>query len=171
MVFLGSIWSSVLPSRSTFDPTLRFDPFNSRWIFIIEANSQTASSVFLVDLSQRADPAGSWNMYKIVCTAQGRTGAITLRLASVCFRRLHRLVRPCSGGVWQLLAPYPSLAGSTTALRPPSMRTRAFPSIRTPMCSSEFPPFLPHSCQRCLCFPCSPRSGGEPAIPVHLQSR
>jgi hypothetical protein len=66
-VSLNTFFSSVDATANVFDPNIRYDSFNDRWIFVATANPEAATSEFLIAVSQTSDPTGSWNMYKVDC--------------------------------------------------------------------------------------------------------
>jgi len=61
----GGFWSRVTTASDVYDPNLRYDAANDRWIASAAVNSNTSSSALLVGVSQTGDPGGAWNMYKI----------------------------------------------------------------------------------------------------------
>jgi hypothetical protein len=64
-VSLDSFWAAVGGSPSCFDPRLKYDPYNNRWIFAAAADGQLASSAVLIGVSQNSDPTGTWFLYKV----------------------------------------------------------------------------------------------------------
>lgn len=63
-VSTDAFWAS-LGSPSTFDPRVLYDPFSNRWIFVIAADAEAASSALLVGVTQTNDPTGTWNLYRV----------------------------------------------------------------------------------------------------------
>jgi hypothetical protein len=70
-VSLDSFWGSLSGVSSVFDPRLTYDPFDNRWIFVVGANPESASSLLLVGVSQSSDPTGNWNLYKVTVDGTG----------------------------------------------------------------------------------------------------
>jgi hypothetical protein len=67
-VTLNAFWATSLlggSPPSTFDPKLYFDRFNGRFIFVVTANSFSATSATLLAVSQTSDPAGTWNRFAV----------------------------------------------------------------------------------------------------------
>ncbi len=63
-VSMYGFWSS-LSIFEAFDPKLRYDPFNNRWIFSAGADPGASSAAILIGVSRTSDPTGMWNLYKI----------------------------------------------------------------------------------------------------------
>jgi Calx-beta domain/Domain of unknown function (DUF4214) len=50
---------------ATFDPRVLYDPYQNRWIFIADAQSESANSSILIGVSANSDPTGSWFLYRV----------------------------------------------------------------------------------------------------------
>jgi Lamin Tail Domain len=49
-----------------FDPRIVYDPYNQRWILVIDSDAQAANSSISIAVSQTSDPQGSYNVYRFV---------------------------------------------------------------------------------------------------------
>ena len=66
-ISLDAFWSALNGGGftvATFDPKIYYDPFSSRWIFVVCSNGGTANSSLLVAVSANTDPTGTWNLYR-----------------------------------------------------------------------------------------------------------
>ena len=63
-VSLDNFWSS-LGSPDTFDPKVRYDPYESRWMITSCGDSWDPASALLIGVSATNDPTGTWYLYKI----------------------------------------------------------------------------------------------------------
>jgi uncharacterized protein (TIGR03437 family) len=61
----SGFWSAVTTSTDVFDPNIRYDAANDRWIASAAVDAQLTTSAMLVGVSQTGDPGGTWNLYKI----------------------------------------------------------------------------------------------------------
>ncbi|HUI57296.1 MAG TPA: hypothetical protein VLY04_20110 [Bryobacteraceae bacterium] len=71
---VGGFWSAVTTSSDVYDPNIRYDAANDRWIASAAVDSQKSTSAIVVGVSQTGDPGGTWNMYKISVGAAGNWG-------------------------------------------------------------------------------------------------
>ncbi len=62
---LGAFWSSMPGSDRTFDPKIKYDPYNDRWIFVTPSHPNLELSKLYIGVSQTSDPTGDWNMYYV----------------------------------------------------------------------------------------------------------
>lgn len=62
---LGTFWSVLPGSASTFDPKVIYDPYHDRWIMVTPSSSSTQLSRLYLGVSTTSDPLGEWNMYWI----------------------------------------------------------------------------------------------------------
>jgi uncharacterized protein (TIGR03437 family) len=67
-------WSAVTTSTDVFDPNIRYDAANDRWIASAAVDSEKSTSAMLVGVSQTGDPGGTWNLYKINVGTSGNWG-------------------------------------------------------------------------------------------------
>jgi uncharacterized protein (TIGR03437 family) len=70
----GGFWSAVTTSSDVFDPNIRYDAANDRWLASAAVDSQQSTSAMLVGVSQTGDPGGTWNLYKIDVGPSGNWG-------------------------------------------------------------------------------------------------
>jgi uncharacterized protein (TIGR03437 family) len=70
----GGFWSAATTSTDVFDPNIRYDAANDRWIASAVVDSQKSTSAMLVGVSQTGDPGGTWNLYKINVGTSGNWG-------------------------------------------------------------------------------------------------
>ncbi|MGD0868214.1 MAG: hypothetical protein ABSB88_01580 [Bryobacteraceae bacterium] len=70
----GGFWSAVTTSSDVFDPNIRYDATNDRWLASAAVDSQQSTSAMLVGVSQTGDPGGKWNLYKINVGPSGNWG-------------------------------------------------------------------------------------------------
>ena len=64
---LASFWSKVTGNLFVSDPHIEYDPATQRWIATAVAFAQAVKeSSVLVGVSQGADPAGGWNLYRVL---------------------------------------------------------------------------------------------------------
>ncbi|HEX6186179.1 MAG TPA: lamin tail domain-containing protein, partial [Pyrinomonadaceae bacterium] len=49
-----------------FDPRIVYDPYNQRWILVIDSDAQAANSAISIAVSQTSDPQGTYNIYRFV---------------------------------------------------------------------------------------------------------
>ena len=70
----GGFWSAVTTSSDVFDPNMRYDAANDRWLASAAVDSQKSTSAMLVGVSQTGDPGGTWNLYKINVGTSGNWG-------------------------------------------------------------------------------------------------
>ncbi|HWT03619.1 MAG TPA: proprotein convertase P-domain-containing protein [Pyrinomonadaceae bacterium] len=59
----------------TFDPQVFYDPFSSRWMFVVVADGDAATSAILLAVSQTSDPTGNWKIYKADVDSAGTAWA------------------------------------------------------------------------------------------------
>ena len=64
---LSSFWTKVTGNLVLSDPRIEYDPATDRWIASAMAFAQAVKeSSIVVGASQTGDPAGSWNLYRIL---------------------------------------------------------------------------------------------------------
>ncbi len=59
----GSFWFPMIGSGDTFDPKIKYDPYENRWIIVMPSSSNINSSQLFVAVSENSDPTGNWFMY------------------------------------------------------------------------------------------------------------
>ena len=59
----GSFWYPLLGSGDTFDPKIKYDPYEERWIIVMPSSSNVNSSRLFVGVSENSDPTGNWFLY------------------------------------------------------------------------------------------------------------
>ncbi len=59
----GSFWFPMIGSGDTFDPKIKYDPYEHRWIIVMPSSSNINSSQLFVAVSENSDPTGNWFMY------------------------------------------------------------------------------------------------------------
>ena len=59
----GSFWYPLLGSGDTFDPKIKYDPYEGRWIIVMPSSSNVNSSRLFVGVSENTDPTGNWFLY------------------------------------------------------------------------------------------------------------
>lgn len=64
-VSLGEIADTLGSAQSSFDPRLRYDPNNDRFVLVFLDGFEPDSSFVIVAFSQTSDPAGAWNVYEL----------------------------------------------------------------------------------------------------------
>ncbi|MCA1615819.1 MAG: lamin tail domain-containing protein, partial [Acidobacteria bacterium] len=71
-VSIDTFWAAS-GGAGFFDPRVVYDPYNQRWILVIDSNAQTANSSIIIAVSQTSDPQGAYNMYRFVVGCAGGT--------------------------------------------------------------------------------------------------
>jgi hypothetical protein len=73
---MTTLFSSVLPQgASLFDPQVAYDPYEGRWIVVIDARRESpAGSWIMVGVSQTGNPAGAYWVWALDATLDGNTG-------------------------------------------------------------------------------------------------
>jgi hypothetical protein len=64
-VSLDEIATGLGGDQSSFDPRMRYDPINDRFILVFLDGFQPETSFIIVAFSQTNDPAGLWNVYEL----------------------------------------------------------------------------------------------------------
>jgi PKD repeat protein len=64
-VSLGAFWNELPGSNNAFDPTLHYDPYENRWIFVAVKGSSSTNSYIFLGVSENSDPTGNWYMWAI----------------------------------------------------------------------------------------------------------
>ncbi len=59
----GSFWYPLIGSGDTFDPKVKYDPYENRWIIVMPSSSNVNSSRLFVGVSESSDPTGNWFLY------------------------------------------------------------------------------------------------------------
>ena len=62
---LSAFWATMPGNESTFDPKIKYDPYNDRWIFVTPSHPNLQLSKLYIGVSQTSDPTGDWNMYYV----------------------------------------------------------------------------------------------------------
>ncbi len=60
----NGFWSAV-DTGALFDPKIIYDPYNNRWVYIIDSRPNSPLSALYVAVSHSADPMGGWSIYSI----------------------------------------------------------------------------------------------------------
>ena len=69
-VSIDTFWAAT-GGAGFFDPRVVYDPYNQRWILVIDSNAQTANSSIVIAVSQTSDPQGAYHMYRFVVGCAG----------------------------------------------------------------------------------------------------
>ena len=59
----GSFWYPLIGNGDTFDPKIKYDPYEKRWIIVMPSSSNVNSSKLFVGVSENTDPTGNWFLY------------------------------------------------------------------------------------------------------------
>src|SRR5258708_13861982 len=64
--WLTSFWNTTWPDiNPAWDPNIRYDPYEDRWILVCMANYQEIGSSLLIAVSATSDPTGAWYLRRI----------------------------------------------------------------------------------------------------------
>jgi len=59
----GSFWYPLVGNGDTFDPKIKYDPYEQRWIIVMPSSSDINSSRLFIGVSENTDPTGNWFLY------------------------------------------------------------------------------------------------------------
>ena len=71
-VSIDTFWTATGGS-GPFDPRTLYDPFNNRWLVCCVSNAVTAASSILVGISNTANPAGTYTLFRVDADNGGTT--------------------------------------------------------------------------------------------------
>lgn len=79
-VSLNGFWASIYQANINagdyaYDPKLRYDPYNQRWMITVCTGANLANSRVLIGVSQTSDPTQNWNLYAIPSSNSGSVWA------------------------------------------------------------------------------------------------
>ncbi len=72
--WLTSFWNTTWPDiNPAWDPNIRYDPYEDRWILVCMANYQEIGSSLLIAVSATSDPTGAWYLRRIYADPSNTT--------------------------------------------------------------------------------------------------
>ncbi len=72
-VTLATFWTSIAGSK--FDPKVNYDSSSGRWLAVVDANGNLATSKICFAISATSDPTGTWTFYEFDADAADATWA------------------------------------------------------------------------------------------------